>query len=138
MPSGAGNDRKWMRPVNVCLIGCRNRQPVPCTQPDNATSAAKNHDLDIFISKRRRAAHGAVSVLPQQRRLLAHRTDAIHAGQKQWSARVQRTWLQQYQAGVPTDIDRSEYASLRDLFEEPVATHKNKPVYSNMGTNLTF
>jgi long-chain acyl-CoA synthetase len=51
---------------------------------------------------------------------------------------VQRTWLQQYQAGVPTDIDPSEYASLRDLFEEAVATHKNKPVYSNMGTNLTF
>jgi len=51
---------------------------------------------------------------------------------------VQRTWLQQYQAGVPTDIDPSEYASLRDLFEEAVAAHKNKPVYSNMGTDLTF
>jgi len=51
---------------------------------------------------------------------------------------VQRTWLQQYSAGVPTDIDPSEYASLRDLFEEAVATHKNKPAYSNMGTNLTF
>ena len=51
---------------------------------------------------------------------------------------MQRTWLQQYQAGVPTDIDPSEYASLRDLFEEAVATHKNKAAYSNMGTNLTF
>jgi hypothetical protein len=26
--------------------------------------------------------------------------------------RVQRTWLQQYPAGVPTDIDPGEYASL--------------------------
>ena len=51
---------------------------------------------------------------------------------------MQRTWLQQYSAGVPTDIDPDEYASLRDLFEEAVATHKNKPVYSNMGTNLSF
>lgn len=51
---------------------------------------------------------------------------------------MQRTWLQQYPAGVPTDIDPSEYASLRDLFEEAVATHKYKPAYSNMGTNLTF
>ncbi|HLZ99118.1 MAG TPA: AMP-binding protein [Steroidobacteraceae bacterium] len=51
---------------------------------------------------------------------------------------MQRTWLQQYSAGVPTDIDPSEYASLRDLFEEAVATHKNKPAYSNMGTRLTF
>jgi long-chain acyl-CoA synthetase len=51
---------------------------------------------------------------------------------------VERTWLQQYPAGVPTDIDPSEYASLRDLFEEAVATHGNKPAYSNFGTTLTF
>jgi long-chain acyl-CoA synthetase len=51
---------------------------------------------------------------------------------------VQRTWLQQYPAGVPTDIDPAEYASLRDLFEEAVATHGNKPAYTNMGATLTF
>jgi len=51
---------------------------------------------------------------------------------------VQRTWLQQYPAGVPTDIDPGEYASLRDLFEEAVATHGNKPAYANMGATLTF
>src|SRR5882757_2515994 len=50
MPSGAWNDRKWMRPVNVCLIGCRNKHPDPCTQPDSATSAPNSHDLEIFIS----------------------------------------------------------------------------------------
>ncbi len=51
---------------------------------------------------------------------------------------MQRTWLRQYPAGVPTDIDPGEYASLRDLFEEAVATHGNKPAYSNMGATLTF
>jgi len=51
---------------------------------------------------------------------------------------VERTWLKQYPAGVPTDIDPGEYASLRDLFEEAVAAHKNKPAYSNMGTLLSF
>jgi long-chain acyl-CoA synthetase len=51
---------------------------------------------------------------------------------------VQRTWLQQYPAGVPTDIDPTEYPSLRELFEEAVATHKSKPAYSSMGTKLTF
>jgi len=51
---------------------------------------------------------------------------------------VQRTWLQQYPAGVPTDIDPDEYASIRDLFDEAVATHGNKPAYSNMGATLTF
>ena len=51
---------------------------------------------------------------------------------------MERTWLQHYPAGVPTDIDPGEYASLRDLFEEAVASHGNKPAYANMGATLTF
>jgi long-chain acyl-CoA synthetase len=51
---------------------------------------------------------------------------------------VERTWLQRYPAGVPTDIDPDEYASLRELFEEAVATHGNKPAYTNLGATLTF
>jgi long-chain acyl-CoA synthetase len=51
---------------------------------------------------------------------------------------VDRTWLKQYPAGVPTDIDAAEYASLRDLFEEACQTHGNKPAYTNMGVTLTF
>ena len=51
---------------------------------------------------------------------------------------MDRNWLQQYPAGVPTDIDPSEYASLRELFEEAVATHGNKPAYTNLGSTLTF
>jgi long-chain acyl-CoA synthetase len=51
---------------------------------------------------------------------------------------VERSWLQHYPAGVPADIDPGEYASLRDLFEEAVATHGNKPAYANMGATLTF
>jgi long-chain acyl-CoA synthetase len=39
---------------------------------------------------------------------------------------------------VPADIDPTEYASLRDLFEEAVAAHGSKPAYSNMGTVLSF
>lgn len=51
---------------------------------------------------------------------------------------MDRSWLKQYPAGVPTDIDPGEYASLRELFEEAVATHGNKPAYTNMGATLTF
>jgi long-chain acyl-CoA synthetase len=51
---------------------------------------------------------------------------------------VDRTWLQQYPAGVPTDIDPGEYASLRELFAEAVTTHGNKPAFTNMGATLTF
>ena len=51
---------------------------------------------------------------------------------------MERTWLQQYPPGVPTDIDPGEYPSLRELFEEAVATHGNKAAYTNMGATLTF
>jgi long-chain acyl-CoA synthetase len=51
---------------------------------------------------------------------------------------VERTWLQQYPSGVPADIDPGEYASLRELFEEAVATHGNKAAYTNMGATLSF
>lgn len=51
---------------------------------------------------------------------------------------MERTWLQQYASGVPTDIDPSEYPSLRELFEEAVTTHGNKPAYTNLGATLTF
>ncbi|GAC1301601.1 MAG: long-chain-fatty-acid--CoA ligase [Steroidobacteraceae bacterium] len=51
---------------------------------------------------------------------------------------MERTWLQHYPSGVPTDIDPDEYASLRELFDEAVATHGNKPAYVNLGATLTF
>ncbi len=51
---------------------------------------------------------------------------------------MERPWLQHYPAGVAADIDPGEYASLRDLFDEAVATHGHKPAYVNMGASLTF
>jgi len=51
---------------------------------------------------------------------------------------VQRQWLEQYPAGVPAEIDPGEYASLRDLFDEAVATHGHKPAFVNLGATLTF
>ena len=51
---------------------------------------------------------------------------------------MDRTWLQQYPTGVPTDIDPDEYASIRDLFDEACKTHGNKAAYTNLGATLTF
>ena len=51
---------------------------------------------------------------------------------------MDRTWLQQYPKGVPTDIDADEYASLRELLDEACKTHGNKPAYTNMGATLTY
>jgi len=52
--------------------------------------------------------------------------------------RVERNWLKSYPAGVPAEIDPGEYASLRDLFDEAVATHGNKPAFVNLGATLSF
>ncbi len=51
---------------------------------------------------------------------------------------MDRAWLQEYPAGVPTDIDPDEYASIRDLFDEACKTHGHKPAYTNMDATLSF
>jgi long-chain acyl-CoA synthetase len=51
---------------------------------------------------------------------------------------VDRIWLKQYPAGVPTDIDPDEYASLKDMFEKACAAYRNLPAYTNMGATLSY
>jgi long-chain acyl-CoA synthetase len=51
---------------------------------------------------------------------------------------MNRIWLKQYPPGVPADIDPDSYASLRDMFEEACAAHRNRPAYTNMGATLSF
>jgi long-chain acyl-CoA synthetase len=51
---------------------------------------------------------------------------------------VDRIWLKSYPAGVPTDIDPGEYASIKDMFEEAAAAYRNLPAYTNMGATLTY
>ncbi len=51
---------------------------------------------------------------------------------------MDRIWLKRYPAGVPAEIDAGEYSSIRELFEEACAKHRDQPAFSNMGTTLTF
>jgi long-chain acyl-CoA synthetase len=51
---------------------------------------------------------------------------------------VDRTWLKQYPAGVPADIDPDRYASLCDIFEEACAAHRHSPAFTNMGATLSY
>ncbi len=51
---------------------------------------------------------------------------------------MDRIWLKSYPAGVPTDIDPDEYASLNDMFDEACAAYGHAPAYTNMGASLTF
>ncbi len=51
---------------------------------------------------------------------------------------MERIWLKHYPAGVPADIDPNKYQSIRDLFEESVASFGERPAYYCMGREITF
>jgi long-chain acyl-CoA synthetase len=49
-----------------------------------------------------------------------------------------RPWLSAYPAGVPADIDASQYASLVALMEESFHKNSDSVAYSFMGKDITF
>ena len=51
---------------------------------------------------------------------------------------VDRPWLRAYPAGVPADVDASQYPSLVALMEESFKTYKDRVAYSFMGKEITF
>ena len=51
---------------------------------------------------------------------------------------MEKIWLKSYPAGVPAEIDVSEFASLGDLFERGVAAFAERTAYVNMGKSITF
>jgi long-chain acyl-CoA synthetase len=51
---------------------------------------------------------------------------------------MERIWLKSYPPGVPADIDPAQYASLRDLIDESVRRHAERPAYHCMGRTITF
>ena len=51
---------------------------------------------------------------------------------------IERPWLRAYPAGVPADVDASQYPSLVALMEESFKTYKDRVAYSFMGKEITF
>lgn len=51
---------------------------------------------------------------------------------------MEKVWLQHYPAGVPAEIDLTEYASLADFFARGVERWGDKIAFINMGVGLTF
>jgi long-chain acyl-CoA synthetase len=51
---------------------------------------------------------------------------------------MEKTWLKQYPAGVPAEIDVAQYPSLVALLDEAFRTHASKPAYRFMGKTVTF
>ncbi len=51
---------------------------------------------------------------------------------------IGRPWLKAYPAGVPADIDASQYPSLVALMEESFKTYRERVAYSFIGRDITF
>jgi long-chain acyl-CoA synthetase len=51
---------------------------------------------------------------------------------------IDRPWLKAYPAGVPADIDASQYPSLVALMEESFQKYRDRVAYSFMGKDITF
>ena len=51
---------------------------------------------------------------------------------------LEKIWLQHYPAGVPAEINPSEYRSLLELVEQAIATHRDRPCFTCMDRTLTY
>lgn len=51
---------------------------------------------------------------------------------------MDKRWFEQYQNGVPHEIDASQYLSLVSLFKESCNLHAKKTAYSNLGNEITY
>lgn len=51
---------------------------------------------------------------------------------------MDKRWFEQYQNGVPHEIDASEYQSLVTLFKKSCTKHAQRVAYSNFGTDITY
>ncbi len=51
---------------------------------------------------------------------------------------MERFWLKNYPAGVPADIDPSQYRSIPELMEEAFRKHSARDAYVSMGRAMTF
>ena len=51
---------------------------------------------------------------------------------------MEKVWLKRYPADVPAEIDRDQYTSLVEMFEQSVARFADQPAFINMGQVMTF
>ncbi len=54
------------------------------------------------------------------------------------TSKIDRFWLKNYPAGVPADVDISQYKSLLQLLDEAFKKYSAKPAYSCMGATMTY
>lgn len=51
---------------------------------------------------------------------------------------MQKPWLKSYPAGIPENIDYSEFSSVADIFDSSISRYADLPVYTNYGKTITY
>ena len=51
---------------------------------------------------------------------------------------MDKRWFEQYQNGVPHEIDPSQYLSLVSLFKESCSLYADRTAYTNLGSDITY
>lgn len=51
---------------------------------------------------------------------------------------MEKIWLKNYQAGVPAEIDPTQYGSLNEMFDEACTKYKALPAFASQGTTISF
>lgn len=51
---------------------------------------------------------------------------------------IDKIWLKNYPAGIPAEIDVSQYNSVLDWFDEVIQRFADKPAFSNFGKKVSF
>ena len=51
---------------------------------------------------------------------------------------VEKIWLKSYPAGVPAEIDASEFSSIKDILEKSCAKFGDKKAFTCMGRSITY
>ena len=110
------------------------RQPAPTEASFACRSAALfqfSHNASIARSRLPSAA--ALLNTAQNKAIPADET-----GTNQRGNTMERIWLKQYPAGVPADIDVTQYASLVELLEESFAKFADRKAFICMDKSITY
>jgi len=51
---------------------------------------------------------------------------------------MEKVWLKSYPAGVPSEIDMSEFKSVNDVFARACAKYPDRPAFRNLDSDLTY
>src|SRR2546427_714770 len=81
---------------------------------------------------------GVVLGLSQYRTTVLFMRMHVQSRNQETSSMSDRPWLGAYPAGVPADIDPSQYPSLVALMEEAFSRYADRVAYSFMGKELTY